>query len=183
MLSRWHVSFWNATYPFSPSRASKGPSKGPASREKIDPTEQTQRDSAGSNSKVRLNHFRELANNKLYRNARPPWSPSFSVAFRILLLVRVVGAMYSNIDDCDEGLSRIIISSNVSLRPVFNFWEPLHFLQRGYGFQTWEASPRFAIRSWAYILLHLPIAQLGDFISAGQKVKSYCLLIHPSKQK
>ncbi|TFY64294.1 hypothetical protein EVJ58_g2719 [Rhodofomes roseus] len=47
--------------------------------------------------------------------------------------------MYSNIQDCDE---------------VFNFWEPLHYLDRGYGFQTWETSPVYAIRSWAYILLH-----------------------------
>lgn len=38
---------------------------------------------------------------------------------------------------------------------VFNFWEPLHYLDRGYGFQTWETSPVYAIRSYAYILLHL----------------------------
>ncbi|KAJ7040287.1 glycosyltransferase family 22 protein [Mycena alexandri] len=37
---------------------------------------------------------------------------TFSLAVRILLLVRFTGAMYSNIDDCDE---------------VFNFWEPLAF--------------------------------------------------------
>lgn len=38
---------------------------------------------------------------------------------------------------------------------VFNFWEPLHYLDRGYGFQTWETSPAYAIRSWAYILFHM----------------------------
>ncbi|KAI5122384.1 hypothetical protein M0805_004141 [Coniferiporia weirii] len=74
------------------------------------------------------------------RSQRPPWCPSFSLAVRILLLIRVSGAMYSNISDCDE---------------VYNFWEPLHYLDRGYGFQTWETSPQFAIRSWAYIVLHL----------------------------
>ncbi|THH03959.1 hypothetical protein EW145_g5876 [Phellinidium pouzarii] len=47
--------------------------------------------------------------------------------------------MYSNISDCDE---------------VYNFWEPLHYLYKGYGFQTWETSPEYAIRSWAYISLH-----------------------------
>ena len=39
--------------------------------------------------------------------------------------------------------------------PVFNYWEPLHYLYKGYGFQTWETSPQFAIRSWAYTLLWL----------------------------
>jgi hypothetical protein len=37
------------------------------------------------------------------RSARKPWCPSFSLAVRILLLVRISGAMYSNIQDCDEG--------------------------------------------------------------------------------
>ncbi|TFK41811.1 asparagine-linked glycosylation 9 protein isoform a [Crucibulum laeve] len=80
-----------------------------------------------------------ILQDQLRRAQRRPWNPSFSLAVRILLLVRFSGAMYSNIDDCDE---------------VFNFWEPLHFLDQGYGFQTWEVSPQYAIRSWAYILLH-----------------------------
>jgi len=40
---------------------------------------------------------------KSCRNARPPWTPSFGFALRMLLLIRVTAAMYSNIDDCDEG--------------------------------------------------------------------------------
>ncbi|KAF8495055.1 glycosyltransferase family 22 protein [Gautieria morchelliformis] len=74
------------------------------------------------------------------RTAKAPWTPNFSLAFRIILLVRFSAAMYSNIQDCDE---------------VYNFWEPLHYLDRGVGFQTWEVSPQYAIRSWAYIVLHL----------------------------
>jgi hypothetical protein len=42
------------------------------------------------------------------RAAKAPWSPSFSFALRMLLLVRVVGAMFSNIDDCDEGSERAL---------------------------------------------------------------------------
>lgn len=38
---------------------------------------------------------------------------------------------------------------------VYNFWEPLHYLDRGFAFQTWELSPQYAIRSWAYIIFHL----------------------------
>lgn len=41
---------------------------------------------------------------------------------------------------------------------VFNFFEPLHYFQHNEGFQTWELSPQFAIRSWAYVLLHWPLA-------------------------
>ena len=37
------------------------------------------------------------------RKTHRPWIPSFSLALRILLLIRVAGAMYSNMDDCDEG--------------------------------------------------------------------------------
>ncbi|WAQ87472.1 hypothetical protein PtA15_8A376 [Puccinia triticina] len=70
---------------------------------------------------------------------RPPWVPKLSVAFRILVLVRFCAAMYSSISDCDE---------------TFNFWEPTHYLVHGKGFQTWEYSPDYAIRSWFFVLLH-----------------------------
>lgn len=38
--------------------------------------------------------------------------------------------------DCDE---------------VYNYWEPLHFLIYGSGFQTWEYAPQFALRTYVYI--------------------------------
>ncbi|KAJ6609372.1 glycosyltransferase family 22 protein [Mycena sp. CBHHK59/15] len=95
-----------------------------------------------------------ILQDQLRRAARRPWNPSFSLAFRILLLIRVTGAMYSNIDDCDE---------------VFNFWEPLHFLDHGYGFQTWEVSPEYAIRSWAYIALHILPARMSKMLLTGDK--------------
>ncbi|OZC07174.1 plasmid Maintenance Protein [Onchocerca flexuosa] len=47
--------------------------------------------------------------------------------------------MWSVISDCDE---------------VYNYWEPLHLFLYGTGFQTWEYSPIYAIRSYLYILLH-----------------------------
>lgn len=70
---------------------------------------------------------------------RLPWTPKLSVAFRVLVLVRFCAAMYSSISDCDES---------------FNFWEPTHYLVHGKGFQTWEYSPDYSIRSWFYILMH-----------------------------
>jgi len=53
---------------------------------------------------------------------------------------------------------------------VFNFWEPLHLLDQGYGFQTWELSPKYALRSWAYILLHWMPSRIGKIFVAGDKV-------------
>ncbi|KAF8215850.1 glycosyltransferase family 22 protein [Mycena galopus ATCC 62051] len=95
-----------------------------------------------------------ILQDQLRRAAKRPWNPSFSLAVRILLLVRFTGAMYSNIDDCDE---------------VFNFWEPLHFFDHGYGFQTWEVSPQYAIRSWAYVLLHIFPAKISKLLMTGDK--------------
>jgi hypothetical protein len=54
---------------------------------------------------------------------------------------------------------------------VFNFWEPLHYLDRGHGFQTWETSPEYAIRSYAYIALHLVPVKISRFLFGDQKVR------------
>ncbi len=55
---------------------------------------------------------------------------------------------------------------------VFNFWEPLHYLWKGYGFQTWETSPEYSIRSWAYILLHYFPVQVSATFIGPEKVGS-----------
>ncbi len=56
--------------------------------------------------------------------------------------------------------------------PVFNFWEPLHFLDKGYGFQTWEVAPQYAIRSWYYIMIHLlPVRLASAMFGADNKVR------------
>ncbi|CDO73179.1 Glycosyltransferase Family 22 protein [Trametes cinnabarina] len=95
-----------------------------------------------------------LLQDQLRRAQRAPWCPSWSAALRILLLIRVAGAMYTGIQDCDE---------------VYNFWEPLHYLFKGYGFQTWETSPEYAIRSWAYILLHYLPVQISATLIGPEK--------------
>lgn len=61
------------------------------------------------------------------------------VVFGILAVVRVAGALNAPIQDCDE---------------VFNYWEPLHFLQFGYGKQTWEYAPQYALRSFWYLHIY-----------------------------
>lgn len=63
--------------------------------------------------------------------------------FLVLGIVRSISAIYNLIWDCDE---------------TYNYWEPLHFILHGSGLQTWEYSPEFGLRSYAYTLLHaLPV--------------------------
>ena len=66
-------------------------------------------------------------------------------AFVALLAVRSLAAATSPIMDCDE---------------TFNYWEPLSYLLRGTGMQTWEYSPEFALRSWVYIEVHALVLRL-----------------------
>lgn len=75
---------------------------------------------------------------------RPPSRyPSALLSLVILGAVRLSAAAYSIISDCDE---------------TFNYWEALHLVLFGNGLETWEYSPQFAIRSWAYIGVHAAIA-------------------------
>ena len=105
------------------------------------------------------------------RSQKAPWCPSFSLAVRILLLVRFSAAMYSNIQDCDEGMRcNPSFKHLLTHSSVFNFWEPLHYLDRGHGFQTWETSPEYAIRSYAYIALHLVSVKIPKFLFGDEKV-------------
>ncbi|GFR69391.1 mannosyltransferase, partial [Elysia marginata] len=69
-----------------------------------------------------------------------PWTPSPGTAFKLLMSVRLCAALWNGISDCDE---------------TYNYWEPAHYLKTGKGFQTWEYSPVYAVRSYAYILLHV----------------------------
>ncbi|XP_051896010.1 alpha-1,2-mannosyltransferase ALG9 isoform X3 [Pristis pectinata] len=76
----------------------------------------------------------------LSRQSVKVWAPEGSTAFKCLISARFCAALLSNISDCDE---------------TFNYWEPTHFLLYGTGFQTWEYSPAYAVRSYAYLWLHV----------------------------
>ncbi|KAG0238527.1 mannosyltransferase [Actinomortierella wolfii] len=90
-----------------------------------------------------------------------PYCPSYSVAFKTLFMVRALAATYSNISDCDE---------------VFNYWDPLHYLQYGSGLETWEYSPMYAIRSWAYILLHAIPAELARLAMSANSLQLFFIV-------
>jgi len=68
-----------------------------------------------------------------------PWTPSPYTAFKVLLSARLGAAVWSGISDCDE---------------TFNYWEPTHNILYGQGLQTWEYDPKFALRSYLYLLVH-----------------------------
>ena len=51
----------------------------------------------------------------MYRQQRGPFIPNFSVAVRMLLLIRAAGAMYNVISDCDEGESPVVLQSTVAI--------------------------------------------------------------------
>ncbi|GME27370.1 Alpha-mannosyltransferase [Neofusicoccum parvum] len=83
-------------------------------------------------------------------------APEFNpvVAFYLFCGTHILSALYAPIQDCDE---------------VFNFFEPAHYLDHKYGLQTWEYSPEYAIRSWAYAGIHAGIAAVARLLPISSK--------------
>ncbi|KAL2129328.1 hypothetical protein VTI74DRAFT_7937 [Chaetomium olivicolor] len=82
-------------------------------------------------------------------------------AFYIFLGANVIAALFSPIQDCDE---------------TFNYWEPTHYLSHGYGLQTWEYSPDYAIRSWLYIAVHALGVNIRRLLPHSSKVAEFYFL-------
>ena len=72
-----------------------------------------------------------------------------NITLYVFLISNSIAAFLAPIQDCDE---------------VFNFWEPAHYVNYGYGLQTWEYSPVYSIRSWLYISLHAVVGKIGSLI-------------------
>ncbi|GAB5370131.1 hypothetical protein AAMO2058_001465500 [Amorphochlora amoebiformis] len=89
---------------------------------------------------------------------------SFTTAFTVIVTARLISAATNPIADCDES---------------FNYWEPLHFLIYGWGMQTWEYDPRYALRSYLYLFLHAAFghlsALLGVEASLGRRGVFYAI--------
>ncbi|XP_058221518.1 dol-P-Man:Man(6)GlcNAc(2)-PP-Dol alpha-1,2-mannosyltransferase [Rhododendron vialii] len=73
-------------------------------------------------------------------------------------VLRYMSATSNIIHDCDE---------------VFNYWEPLHFLLFKSGFQTWEYSSQFALRSYLYLLLHKVVGEPASWLFSEEKVRVF----------
>lgn len=85
-----------------------------------------------------------------------------NIAFYLCLLSHILAAAHAPIQDCDE---------------TFNYWEPLHYLNHGYGLQTWEYSPEFSIRSWAYVVVHAIPTKLGAILGKSKVFEFYFLRV------
>lgn len=64
------------------------------------------------------------------------------------LLYRLYSGLFMIIADCDE---------------TFNYWEPLNLLLRNFGKQTWEYSPEYKIRSYAYLVPYFILGKVCQF--------------------
>ncbi|KAI5969711.1 ALG9 [Candida margitis] len=65
---------------------------------------------------------------------------------------RLYSSLYMIIGDCDE---------------TFNYWEPLNLLLRQFGKQTWEYSPVYSIRSYAYLIPYYIIGKVIQLFGAS----------------
>src|SRR5437667_10437290 len=81
-----------------------------------------------------------------------------NAVFYLCLLSNTLAASLAPIQDCDE---------------VFNYWEPTHYLDHGYGLQTWEYSPQYSIRSWLYIAFHAIIGKASAVVSRTKAAEFY----------
>ncbi|KZV29698.1 Alg9-like mannosyltransferase family isoform 1 [Dorcoceras hygrometricum] len=73
-------------------------------------------------------------------------------------VLRYMSATSNILHDCDE---------------VFNYWEPLHFLLYNSGFQTWEYSSQFALRSYLYIVFHNLVGWPASLWFGEEKVRVF----------
>jgi alpha-1,2-mannosyltransferase len=71
---------------------------------------------------------------------------AISNIFFIFAICNFVSAYLNPISDCDE---------------TFNYWEPTHLLLYGSGFQTWEYSPVYGLRSYLYIGIHAVLGKIA----------------------
>ncbi|KAJ3681870.1 hypothetical protein LUZ60_014443 [Juncus effusus] len=76
----------------------------------------------------------------------------------VLACLRHMSATSNIVHDCDE---------------VFNYWEPLHYLVYKSGFQTWEYSSEFALRSYFYIFIHAFVAKPASLFFTEDKVRVF----------
>lgn len=120
---------------------------------RVSPTSNEQQELEDDSKKTHGKSYAEIDERNL-------WIPNVSTAFKLLMSLRLSAAIWSNISDCDE---------------TYNYWEPLHLILYGNGLQTWEYSPVFAIRSYAYVWLHAAPIQLFQAILPTKLTAFYFL--------
>ncbi|OBT50374.1 hypothetical protein VE04_09573, partial [Pseudogymnoascus sp. 24MN13] len=87
-----------------------------------------------------------------------PFAMKPITALWVFLLFNLLAALTPPIEDCDE---------------TFNYWEPTHYLAHSSGLQTWEYSPVYSIRSWAYVGLHALVGSFRRLLPFPTKVGEF----------
>eukprot|EP01080_Neovahlkampfia_damariscottae_P000179 gene179-4425_t len=80
--------------------------------------------------------------------------------FFSLVFVRILSSIIIPISDCDE---------------VFNYWEPIHYLLYQKGFQTWEYSPEYALRSYLFLLPYFGVGKIAS-LNGIEKIGVFFLI-------
>lgn len=102
----------------------------------------------------------ELTRESQRSRAPPTFYIPLNITLYICLISSGIAAFLSPIQDCDE---------------VFNFWEPTHYLDHGYGLQTWEYSPVYSIRSWLYVSIHAIVGKIGSLFLKSKASEFYAI--------
>ncbi|KAB8265267.1 Alg9-like mannosyltransferase family-domain-containing protein [Aspergillus pseudonomiae] len=90
----------------------------------------------------------------------PPYYLPLNITLYVFLVSNAIAAFLAPIQDCDE---------------VFNFWEPTHYLDHGYGLQTWEYSPAYSIRSWLYVTIHAIVGKVASLALVTKSSQFYAI--------
>lgn len=90
----------------------------------------------------------------------PQFYLPLKAALYIFAISNFLSAAYAPIQDCDE---------------IFNYWEPTHYVDHGYGLQTWEYSPEYSIRSWLFITLHAAVGKTSAIWTPRKVMHFYAI--------
>jgi alpha-1,2-mannosyltransferase len=88
----------------------------------------------------------------------PNQSPFWFFIFPLFFFAGLLSAFYNVAFDCDE---------------IYNYWEPMHYLMYKFGFQTWEYSPVYGLRSYLYLWFHVLIGHLFSLIAPSKSFVFY----------
>ena len=109
----------------------------------------------------KVDHKTKSENNDIEVEDLQKWIFSDFMFFNLILIVRLCAVFTTSISDCDE---------------TFNYWEPTHFLLYGKGHQTWEYDPKFALRSYLYLILHGLPGYLLNLVSNVDRIVVFCFI-------
>lgn len=95
---------------------------------------------------------------------------SLSLVFAIASFLNHIDGLFAVIE-----LNCLLFDIFPDTDEVYGYWEPLHYMMKGVGMQTWEYSPKFAIRTYAFIALLVPFSEISIFFMKHKLVVFYSI--------